>query len=163
MEIERKWLVRNDLNLNDLCVYSKFHFTQVYIAIEDETEVRIRERHMYEPDDRTNYIITIKIGNGLVRNELEFKVTKYLYDKILSNLPNRIISKDMWTVSDDNLDSTIELHIYDNKLKGHIIAEKEFKSVEEANNYVPPEYCIKEVTNDDRYKNKSLSLNGWPK
>ena len=42
------------------------------------------------------------------------------------------------------------------------VAEVEFESEEESSSFEPPSWFSKEITHDERYKNKNLALNGMP-
>ncbi len=52
---------------------------------------------------------------------------------------------------------TIELDIYGGKLTGHKTAEVEFKSKSEGLSFKPPEWFGRDVTEDERYSNKTLA------
>lgn len=50
----------------------------------------------------------------------------------------------------------ITIDIYNGELHGLIIAEVEFKSVEDANKFTIPDWMGSEITNNKTYKNKNL-------
>jgi CYTH domain-containing protein len=56
----------------------------------------------------------------------------------------------------------IELDIYSGALEGLLVAEVEFKSVEESALFIPPDWLGREVTGDVRYSNRSLAVHGRP-
>ena len=56
----------------------------------------------------------------------------------------------------------IELDIYAGNLEGLLLAEIEFISEKEAHDFVGPGWLGKEVTYDERYKNRNLAVNGIP-
>ena len=57
---------------------------------------------------------------------------------------------------------TIELDIFYGKLSGLIIAEIEFKSIEEAEKSIVPHWFGEEVTHNSAYTNNSLSASAPP-
>ena len=58
---------------------------------------------------------------------------------------------------------TAEVDIYEGELEGLMTTEVEFPSLEEAENFVAPDWFGKDVSEEKAYKNTSLSLNGMPK
>jgi CYTH domain-containing protein len=57
---------------------------------------------------------------------------------------------------------TIELDVFRGGLSGLCVAEVEFPSEEEAAAFSPPDWFGREVTDDERFKNKSLARHGRP-
>ena len=57
-------------------------------------------------------------------------------------------------------DQLWEIDIFKGKLEGLIIAEIELKSEDEE--IGSPSWCGKEITDDHRYSNASLAMNGLP-
>ena len=51
---------------------------------------------------------------------------------------------------------TIELDIFEGHMKGLIMAEVEFPSVDEANSFTPPSWFGEDVTEDGRYHNSNM-------
>jgi CYTH domain-containing protein len=146
MEIERKFLVdlgKIDFNLEAM-EGTKIH--QPYIAI--NPELRLRKMN------NTHYF-TYKGSGDLSRREIEFEIPEEEY----INLVNREIShisKTRYAIHE--VGNKIELDIYQGELTGLVVAEVEFDSEESAFNYDPPSWFGKEVTYDDRYKNKNLAM-----
>jgi adenylate cyclase len=56
----------------------------------------------------------------------------------------------------------IELDIYSGTLEGLKTAEVEFETQDEADAFTPPSWLDREITQDERYKNKNLALDGFP-
>lgn len=151
-EIERKFLVKQ---LPDgLQQYPLTQITQGYLAItEDGTEVRLRKK-----GDR--YFQTVKSGFGLQRNEAEIEISKDQFDKLWSMTEGKRIEKVRYEIEHSGM--KIELDIYSGTLEGLIVAEVEFPSIEQANLFIPPNWFGREVTEDERYKNRNLVLYGIP-
>ena len=60
------------------------------------------------------------------------------------------------------LNYTIELDVYHGLLENLLVGEIEFESLMDAQSFVPPDWFGREVTEDERYKNKSLVIHGLP-
>jgi CYTH domain-containing protein len=59
-------------------------------------------------------------------------------------------------------DHVAELDLFDGGLAGFRLVEVEFPSVEASRVFTPPDWFGAEVTEDKRYKNKWLAVNGIP-
>ncbi len=145
-EIERKFLVKTlPENLDH---YPAIEIIQGYLAItEDGTEVRLRKKG-------ERYFQTVKSGFGLQRNEVEIEILKEQFEKLWFMTEGRRIEKVRYEI--DHSGSKIELDIYCGILKGLIVAEVEFTSFELAKSFIPPNWFGREVTEDERYKNRNL-------
>ncbi len=105
------------------------------------------------------HIITIKGDGTLSRTEWEQKCGPEEYQILLERVSGRVIKKTRFTLmSKDGI--TFEVDIYEDYLKGLIIVEVEFPSVEAANAFRIEDYPAFagaiDVTDDKRYKNKNL-------
>jgi len=144
MEIERKFLVAS---LPDLTSLGFKKLEQAYLSFEPEIRIRCVDNEYY---------LTEKSDGDLVRTEIERSIDNESY-QILSNLiQSRIINKTRYYIK-INSELTAELDIYYEELEGLATIEVEFKSEEEANNFVVPDWFGKEITYDERYKNKNLA------
>jgi adenylate cyclase len=151
-EIERKFLVK-ELPEN-LSKYPSTEIIQGYLAItEDATEVRVRKK-----GDR--YFLTVKSGFGLQRQEVEIDISKDQFEKLWSMTEGRRIEKVRSEI--DHSGMKIELDIYKGILNGLIVAEVEFLSIDQAKSFIPLDWFGREVTEDERFKNKNLALYGVP-
>ena len=56
----------------------------------------------------------------------------------------------------------IELDVYAGSLSGLQVAEVEFGDEDAARRFRPPAWFGREVTDDDRFKNRSLAVDGLP-
>ena len=149
MEIENKYLVR--ALPKNLKVVKISKIAQYYFMLEGKSEARVRRK---ETGGATKYYLTIKVGEGLVRTEVEIEITKAQFDE-LARTTNRVVAKTRIVTEEG-----FEIDIYEGSLTGLIIVEKEFSSEEEANNFVPPSWFGENVTQDKRYKNKNLATKG---
>jgi adenylate cyclase len=150
-EIERKWLVTDLPNLTGL---EGKEVIQGYIAVTaDGTEVRVRQKG-------DKYFQTIKSDGSLVRGEIEIELRKAQYDELWQATAGRRLEKTRYEIKLG--EAKIELDVYKGALAGLIVAEVEFPSVRDSENFSQPEWFGQEVTEDRRYKNKNLALNGFP-
>jgi CYTH domain-containing protein len=153
MEIERKYLIPSPpLNLEQ---FPHSRIEQAYVAIDPVgTEVRIRRRA-----EQTT--LTVKGGRGRSRAEEELEIDPERFTRLWELSAGRCLEKTRYELSsDDGL--TIELDIYAGRLAGLTVAEVEFDSPEAADRFVPPPWFGREVTDDDRYKNRRLAVDGRP-
>ncbi|NOZ46468.1 MAG: CYTH domain-containing protein [Chlorobi bacterium] len=150
-EIERKFLV-NTIPA-DLDVIKSYAIKQGYVFSNMNFEMRLRKK-----EDK--YFQTIKKGKGLKREEYEIELTNEQFNKLWNLTEGKRIEKKRFEINwESNL---IELDIFEGDLVNLITAEIEFKNLEDANEFVPPKWFIRELTNDERFKNKNLAIQGIP-
>ena len=150
-EIERKFLIA------DIPGFIEDHpfeyIRQGYLAVDGDEEVRIRQKG-------ARFFKTIKKGTGLQRIENEIQVTKGQFDVLWPLTEGRRIEKRRYYVPYNS--QQIEVDVFGGALANFVIAEVEFTSIVESEDFVPPAWFGTEVTNDERYMNKNLALNGLP-
>lgn len=144
LEIERKFLLKE---LPDLSSFSFDEIEQGYLSF--TPEIRIRRKG-------EKYFITEKGDGTQTREELETEIDYVTY-KILSNLvKGSIIKKTRYKITlDDEL--TAELDVYHELLDSLFTVEVEFRSEEQANSFIAPNWFGNDITKDKRYKNKNLA------
>ena len=151
LEIERKFLLNLEKIPYDFSKLNKKVIEQGYIIC--KPEIRVRNVSNEE------YVMTIK-GNTedtLVRNEVEFKISKEAYTTLMSRNDIYKLSKNRYIINEG--EHVFEIDIFEGKLKGLACLEVEFNSLEEANSFRIPSWVKREVTNDFRYTNSELSKN----
>ena len=150
MEIERKFLVnKSDIPYNLLKDYLKKQIVQYYLSFDPE----IRIRKIYYPyTHRSIYVITKKNGKGLSRQEIEIDISKEEYLK-LKKLSEAKIEKIRYCIIYKDL--ILELDFYSNIPL--ITIEIEFDTIKEAKQFKPLKWFGKEITEDEKYKNKNLA------
>lgn len=155
IEIEKKYLIRAcDLPAN-YKKYKSHKISQGFLSIAPCIRVRKQDNNYYftlktiPPKEYNKY-------DDLVRTEVEIEIPKKVYNDLISKCNGNIIVKRRYMIPYRR--HTIELDIFENELKGLVYAEVEFKSVKDANNFVPPVWFHKDVTNIDKYKNTMLSV-----
>ena len=148
IEIERKFLVKKIPD--NLDTFERIDMTQGYLNT--NPVVRVRK----ENDD---YILTYK-GSGLLsHSEYNLPLNKESFEHLLKKCDGIIISKSRYKIPIEN-NLTAELDIFKGDLDSLKLVEVEFGSVEEANNFIPPEWFGEDVTTDGRYHNSYISKYG---
>lgn len=155
-EIERKFLIYypNIKELEEMANCTKVEITQTYLKSNDDTERRIRARGI---DGNYLYYLTEKrkISN-LKRVEIERKLSQDEYLELLMKADNKLhtIHKTRYCLSENN--QYFEIDIYP-EWDNQAIMEIELSSEDEEIKI--PEFIkiIKDVTDDDRYKNYQMA------
>ena len=148
IEIERKFLVKKIPD--NLDTYERIDMTQGYLNT--APVVRVRK----ENDD---YVLTYK-GSGLLsHSEYNLPLNKEAFEHLLKKCDGIIISKSRYKIPLEN-NLTAELDIFKGDLDSLKLVEVEFGSVEEAENFIPPEWFGEDVTTDGRYHNSYISKYG---
>jgi CYTH domain-containing protein len=146
MEIERQFLVEKLPQLPD--TYEELQ--QGYISLLPEIRIRrIGDSH---------FILTVKRGAGLVREEWETDISRQEYENLAARLytGTRMIEKRRYHIAlQDGL--VAELHVHGGHLAGFNYVEVEFSTVEKAKAFVPPEWFGREVTEDARFSYGTLA------
>ena len=81
--------------------------------------------------DNDKYYLTYKGKGMMVREEYNLPLTRESYEHLIKKA--------------------------DGVFEGTVLAEVEFSTVEEADNYIAPDFFIKDVTNDSEYHNSNMS------
>lgn len=160
MEIERKFTVA--ALPENLEQYEKKELEQGYLCTHPVVRVRRSVKN-----GEARYILCYKSKLGLekkedataqVCREEELPLTKESYEKLLSKVDGRVITKTRYLIPYGGY--TIELDMFAGELAGLVFAEVEFPDEEAAAAFVLPEWFEQDVTFDDRFKNNRLAL--WP-
>jgi len=150
MEIERKFkLDKLPDNLG-----KGVRIIQGYLII-GKNEVRLRMKG-------GRYLITYKGAGMLSRREVEIGIPKWLFELMWPLTRGRKVEKIRYFRALPN-GLELEFDEYLGSLKGLFTVEVEFPNEASANAFVlPPGIRGEDVTLDERYKNKNLTLNGLP-
>lgn len=154
IEIERKYLI-TEIPF-DLSQFPHKEILQGYIFKSKEGVVRLRKKG-------NEYYITVKSDlkdSKIARNEIESEITEELFNTLWVTTEGKRLEKTRYEIPYE--DKIIELDIYHNNLNGLITVEVEFESLEDCEAFVPPEWFGKDVSEDSRYGNGSLAVNGLP-
>jgi CYTH domain-containing protein/8-oxo-dGTP pyrophosphatase MutT (NUDIX family) len=148
-EIERKYLVKSlppGLQRGTL-------IQQGYLACDEHLEVRIRQYGK-------KHFLTVKEGFGLMRRETEVEISPKQFQALWPSTKGRRLEK-LRAVVDHGM-FRVEVDRYLGDLEPLVVAEVEFSSVAESENFVKPDYLGLEVTEVEAYKNISLATHGIP-
>ncbi len=152
MEVERKFLVTSPPP--GLSGHPATQIRQGYVAVaEGGDELRVRDR-----DGKR--LVTIKHGSGLVRGEVETEVSPALFDALWALTAGRRLEKTRHLVPLGTL--VAELDVFAGDLAGLLMVEVEFPSADDALAFEPPPWFGPDVTDDPRYRNQVLALQGAP-
>jgi CYTH domain-containing protein len=144
MEIEKKYLI--NLELSELSKYTNDKIVQGYISTDPVIRIRQKNKSFY---------ITYKSEGLMIRNEFEDEISHKQYESLKPKINHNLISKKRYYVPiSDTL--TAEVDVFENQLEGLVMAEVEFASEEDANNFIAPNWFIKEVTYDPMFQNSNL-------
>ena len=110
---------------------------------------------------KLNTKITVKTGEGKVRQETNSKSNQETYDRELDNRTGDLLVKTRCLISFKGY--TIEVDVFEGMLSGLIIAEVEFDNLAEANEFTPPSWFGEEISDRKDYRNKSLAMHGMPR
>ena len=149
MEIERKFTVKK--LPEDLERFDHHMIEQAYLT--DSPTIRVRRE-----DDR--YYMTYKgVGGGntsLSHEEHNLPLTKEAYETLASKADGNIIRKNRVLIPYGT--DMIELDIFDEPFAPLVIAEVEFASVDDANDFSPPDWFDEDVTDRKEYRNAYLAF-----
>ena len=159
-EIERKFLIEypdiNALEINPKC--EKVEIIQTYLKCDDNEETRIRQRGK---DGNYIYFKTTKRKiDDIKRVEIESRLTKDEYLSLLmeADTAKRQIRKTRYCLTSDNQYFEIDVYPFWND---KAIMEIELRDENETIVFPSSIKVIKEVTDDDSYKNASLATNKY--
>lgn len=156
LEIERKFLIYypNIKKLENMPNCTKVDITQTYLKSSDDTERRVRARGI--DGDYLYYLTEKRKISNLKRIETERKLTQDEYISLLMESDNKLhtIHKTRYCLSENN--QYFEIDIYP-EWDNQAIMEIELSSEDET--IKTPEFIkiIKEVTDDEAYKNYQMA------
>lgn len=146
-EIERKFLLKS--TPADLEKFPHHHIEQGYLlATPDGKQVRLRRT----PDSCT---LTFKTAEGAVRDEREIEITPEQFSILWPATTGKRLTKTRYEMPWNRL--TIEIDVYGGVNQGIVVAEVEFESERQCEQFQPPDWFGAEVTNDPRYSNVVLA------
>ncbi len=152
MEIERKFLVAT---MPDLAAASKAVVRQGYLtAPDDSTELRLRQKN-------DAYYLTLKGSGDIARVEREAEISAEQFETFWPETDGRRVEKERYTgaLPDGHI---FELDVFLGDLAPLRLVEVEFTSEAEARAYVSPDWFGADVSEDKRYKNKTMAIKGIP-
>ena len=145
MEIERKYLVKE--LPDNLDKYEQKRIAQGYLCTNPVLRIR-----------RSNdeYFFTYKGLGLLAREEYEFPISEEAFEHLLRKTDGVLLSKIRYMIPLDEK-HTAELDVFQEAHAPLRLVEVEFESMEDAENFVAPEWFGDDVTNSGEYHNSNLS------
>lgn len=160
MEIEKKYLV-NYIPKEAGDVHIKI-IEQGYLSVNPVVRIR-KSNDRYILTYKSHKDIDINEFNDIcVSNEVELPLTKESYEHLKTKADGMIIYKKRYNIplvmySPEYGKLKAELDVFYGDLEGLTFVEVEFESVSQAQNFKPPEWFGKDVSDDVRYRNSFLS------
>jgi len=106
--------------------------------------------------------LTVKSGGGLARVEEELAIDDAAFERLWPLTAGRRIEKVRHVIATDVPGVEIELDEYRGDLDGLLVAEVEFPDEDAARAFAPPPWFGADVTDDRRFKNQRLAVDGRP-
>ena len=145
MEIERKYLLKELPELENF----EFHkIEQAYLCTSPVVRVRREDE---------NYYMTYKGSGMLAREEYNLPLTAESYHHLKEKADGNVISKTRYLIPLGVENLTAEVDVFEPPFAPLIMAEVEFKSEEQANTFVAPNWFGEDVTFDGKYHNSYMS------
>lgn len=163
-EIERKWLMLGEPKLP---VKEKHVIRQAYLYADDNVEVRITIRYDWDTyftaqPHVNKRKLTIKVGNGLVRDEAEILLTEEQAAQLLRNVQGEFIEKYFTICEDPNTGLIFEYSYVDpNDANGFRYSEVEFPCKRAAEEYVLPKQVLPVICEEVTGKPEWQMKNYW--
>jgi len=155
LEIERKYLLtiphEQLIEQGIIAFKSEQRIEQTYIAMDTDQELRVR-RIQDLATGEYEYTHTFKNGIGLAREEVEYNITKVIYDQVVKAFGFVPLTKNRITATFG--DMIVEIDVYDQV--DFVVVEVEFASMEEADSFVPPSWFGEEISFNKKYSNKAV-------
>lgn len=155
LEIERKYLLEIDAQqlIADqvIVAQSEQRIEQTYIAMDEDQELRVRRIQDVHTGEYS-YTHTFKNGVGLAREEVEYEITQTIYEQVFHAFGFVPLTKNRITATWNDL--TVEIDIYDQV--HFVVVEVEFDSMQEADEFQPPEWFGEEISFNKKYSNKAV-------
>ena len=156
VEIEKKWLIDKTKIPYELSNAEVIEIEQTYICFSPE----IRVRRINNGDEYTFAVKINMTSDGLIRDEMENSITEEEYNNMIIKKEGNTIYKTRYQFLEDG--NLYAIDIFKGDLEGLAYMEIEFENKELADNFETPDWVIKDVTSDIRYKNGHLARYGIP-
>ncbi len=147
-EIERKFRLAEPPGW--ISRYQAKLIRQGYLAVSDKAEVRLRKI-------ADEHFLTVKVGHGLVRREVEIELDPAQFAELWPLTESRRLLKARRRIPLGDEEKSAEVDVYKEDLHGLVLAEIEFASETESEQFEVPDWLGAEVTGDQRYANQSLA------
>lgn len=141
LELERTYLVKK--MPGKVTGIKPVEIKDIYFPPEDSHPVlRLRKRgERYEMTKKT----CLHGSDSSEQQEDTIKLTAAEFNA-LANAPGKQLSKQRYTYHEGNV--TVDIDVFLGDLTGLVLVDFEFASVADKNSFVPPDWCLAEVTQD---------------
>lgn len=155
IEIERKFMLTAYpialIQAGDIVIMKEQFIEQTYLALDGDQELRARKITDLSTNE-VEYTHTFKKGWGLTREEVEYNISEGLYKQIMKAHGTIPLTKKRTTATWNN--KVIEIDEYD---QIHLaVLEVEFLTLEEAENFIAPEWFGRDISTSKEYSNKKV-------
>jgi CYTH domain-containing protein/CHAD domain-containing protein len=148
LERERKFLVADLPELPD----AGTEYRQGYIAIDRSVTVRVRDAGV------AGCTLTLKAGTGGVRVELDWPIDRLQFETLWKRTGERRVRKTRHRVPFDH--QVVDVDVFADHLAGLVMAEVQFDNDDSMAAFMPPSWFGREVTDDPRYSNAVMAVDG---
>ena len=153
VEVERKFVLAGAAG--GLAEHPSKRLEQGYLAIDPAgAEVRVRRK-----DDETLMTVKTGIGHGPRRGGVRDR-PRALRAAVAADRGRRVVKTRYLVPLENGL--TAEVDVYDGDLDGLVTGEVEFPDEAAALAFEAPEWLGRDVTEDPRYANRTLAVDGLP-
>ena len=155
IEIEKKYKI-NKIPEN-IEKYKKIEIEQAYLNYSSKPTIRIRK---YNYD---KYILSCKArreeykDNLSICDEVELSLSQEAYENLKQKCDGKTIYKTRYIIPlEDDLNAEVDM--FHDFFEGVCFAEIEFKSEEQANKYVVPNWIGEDISSEKRVKNSYMAI-----
>lgn len=106
-------------------------------------------------------MLTVKSGSGIQRAELEVEIDEKQFDVLWPATEGCRVEKVRWTGVLE-CGAVFELDLFEGDLAPLLLVEVEFQNLAEAEDFVPPDWFGRDVTDNVAYTNVALAIHGVP-
>ncbi|MEC0232117.1 CYTH domain-containing protein [Paenibacillus alba] len=153
-EIEKKFLLpafpTEELSRSEIALVSKQYIYQTYLAFSEDQEIRVRK--LVDSAGSSHFTHTFKSGNGLVREEIEYRISESIYKQLLERTGLIPLEKIRTTVAYQGYH--FEMDEY--KQVDLMVVEVEFPDLEAAQRFEAPSWFGRELGQEEEFRNKSM-------
>lgn len=154
MEIEKKYLVRR--MPEDLEQYGKWEIEQSYLCKCPAIRIRRKnEEYLLTYKNRPDQTAPDGTPSLCIAQEVEVPLTKESFEHLRKKADGICIVKTRYRIPYQ--DHVIELDLFHADYEGFCLAEVEFGSVREAEDFVAPEWLGADVSGDYHYTNSYMA------
>ncbi|MWV47178.1 CYTH domain-containing protein [Paenibacillus sp. HJL G12] len=155
LEIERKFLLpvypAALIEESAIRIEKEQLIEQTYLALAGDQELRVRKITDLA-DHRTEYTHTFKKGHGIAREEVEYSISEGIYEQMIhAHQAVPLIKKRTTALWGD---TKIEIDEYEQIQL--MVLEVEFGAIEEAENFISPEWFGRDISTEKQYSNKKV-------